>query len=70
MNGSALRRLRLDAHLSQSALAERAGISKRSIAAYESEEAQPSVSAAMRLADALCVSLDELVGRDHAGAPV
>lgn len=56
--------LRDEARLTQGELAERAGISKRSVAAYESGEAQPTLSLAIRLADALGVSLDELAGRE------
>jgi transcriptional regulator with XRE-family HTH domain len=66
MKVSALRRLRDAAGLTQDGLAELAGMSKRSIAAYELGEAQPSLGAAIALADALRVSLDELAGRHHA----
>lgn len=50
--------------MSQADLAERAGIDKRQIRRYEAGEAQPSLSVARHIADALGISLDELSGSD------
>lgn len=66
MKVSALRVLREEARLTRDDLAEMAGISKRSIAAYELGQAHPTLPLAIRLADALGVSLDALAGRHHA----
>lgn len=56
-----VRRLRQERGLSQSALAERSGISRRMIVAIESDEANVSLSSLDRLAAALGVSLAEAV---------
>lgn len=68
MKVSALRALREGARLTRDELAEKAGISKRSIAAYELGEAQPNLGAAIALADALGVTLDEVAGRPSASS--
>ncbi len=47
----------------QAALAELSGVSRVMIGKYERGEAIPSVDAAKRIADALEVTLDFLVGR-------
>ena len=54
--------------LTQSVLAERAGVHVRQIRRYESGEQQPVLAVAARLAAALDVTLDELAG--VAGGPV
>ncbi len=50
--------------MSQADLAERANIDKRQIRRYEAGEAQPSLSVARHIADALEITLDELAGSD------
>jgi DNA-binding XRE family transcriptional regulator len=50
--------------MSQADLAERVGIDKRQIRRYEAGEAQPSLTVARGIADALGISLDELAGSD------
>lgn len=56
-----VRRLRQAREMSQSALAERSGISRRMIVAVESGEANVSLSSLDRLAEALDVSFAEIV---------
>jgi transcriptional regulator with XRE-family HTH domain len=55
--------IRKERKISQSELAEKAGIHSNVLGRYEREEATPSVETAARLADVLGVSLDYLVGR-------
>ena len=50
--------------LSQADLAEKVGVDKRQIRRYEASEAQPTLSVARDIADALGISLDELAGSD------
>src|ERR1700742_4481887 len=47
---------------SQADLATKSGVSRVMIGKYEREEATPSIDAAKKIADALEVSLDHLVG--------
>jgi transcriptional regulator with XRE-family HTH domain len=47
---------------SQTDLADKSGVSRVMIGKYEREEAVPSIDAAKKIADALEVSLDYLVG--------
>jgi transcriptional regulator with XRE-family HTH domain len=47
---------------SQTELAENSGVSKVMIGKYERDEAAPSIETAKKIADALEVSLDNLVG--------
>jgi transcriptional regulator with XRE-family HTH domain len=49
--------------LSQAELAKKAGISLRQLARYEAGDQQPVLSAAVALADALGISMDELAGK-------
>jgi transcriptional regulator with XRE-family HTH domain len=48
---------------SQTDLADKSGISRVMIGKYERDEASPSIDAAKKIADALEVSLDALVGQ-------
>lgn len=59
--GYNLRRARLDAGLSQAALAERSGISRRTIISAESGEANISLTGVDRLAEALGTTFTALV---------
>ena len=61
--GAIIRRLREDLGLSQSELARNAGVHLRQIRRYESGEQQPVLPVAVRLADALGVSVNELAGK-------
>lgn len=54
--------LRKDKGLSQGDLTDLSGVSREMISKYERGEALPSLDAAKKLADALGVSLDFLVG--------
>jgi transcriptional regulator with XRE-family HTH domain len=66
--GEVMRRRSRALGLTQSVLAERAGVHVRQIRRYESGEQQPVLAVAARLAAALDVTLDELAG--VAGAPI
>jgi transcriptional regulator with XRE-family HTH domain len=61
-----LQRLREAAGLSQSQLARRAGVPVGTLQGWEQARRLPRLEAAVRLADALGISLDELVGRKKA----
>jgi DNA-binding XRE family transcriptional regulator len=79
---SSLRRRRLDCGLTQAELAARAGVSRQLVAAVEAGHNAPAVDAALRLARALAVGVEELFapepapvvaalgGRLRPGAPV
>src|SRR6476646_4502434 len=58
-----IRSRRVALGLSQTQLAQRAGVSPRQLARYEAGEQQPVLSAAVTLADALGISLTQLAGR-------
>jgi transcriptional regulator with XRE-family HTH domain len=60
--GEVMRRRSRALGLTQSVLAERAGVHVRQIRRYESGEQQPVLAVAARLAAALDVTLDELAG--------
>ena len=57
-----IKRRRSELGISQVELAERAGITSRQVARYESGEQQPVLNAAVRIARALSISLEELAG--------
>jgi transcriptional regulator with XRE-family HTH domain len=61
--GERLQRLRQEKGLSQSQLADAAGIPIGSLRNWERGRREPLLGTAARLADALGVSLDELAGR-------
>jgi transcriptional regulator with XRE-family HTH domain len=54
--------LRKQKDWSQTDLATYSGVSREMIGKYERSEAAPSIDAAKKIADALAVSLDQLVG--------
>jgi transcriptional regulator with XRE-family HTH domain len=58
-----LKARRAELGLSQAGLAEAAGVNVRQIARYESGEQQPVLNVAVKLADALAISLAELAGQ-------
>jgi len=60
--GERLKQARLSRHLSQSALATHLAIGRSTLVEYESGATVPSLTVAVRLADALEVSLDWLCG--------
>jgi transcriptional regulator with XRE-family HTH domain len=57
-----LRATRERAGYTRRVLADRAGVSERSIAAYESGETMPRADALHRITEALGCSLDDLAG--------
>ena len=61
--GSRLITIRKEHKISQSELAQKAGIHSNVLGRYEREEATPSVEMAAKIADVLGVSLDYLVGK-------
>jgi transcriptional regulator with XRE-family HTH domain len=68
--GAALRQSRLAKGLSQSALAERARVSRNFVAQIERGESTPTVATIARLAAALGVTVGELLGEEApAGGP-
>lgn len=60
--GKTIARLREEKGLSQTELADKSGVSRVMIGKYERGDAVPSIEAAKKIADALDVSLDYLVG--------
>ena len=60
--GKSIAELRDKKGISQTELADKSGVSKVMIGKYERDEAAPSIEAAKKIADALEVSLDSLVG--------
>ena len=58
-----LRSRRAALGLSQAELAKAAGVSLRQLARYEAGDQQPVLSAAVALADALGISMDQLAGK-------
>jgi transcriptional regulator with XRE-family HTH domain len=60
--GDIIKRRRQDLGISQAELASAAGVHLRQIRRYESNEQQPVLPVAVRLADALGISVSELAG--------
>ena len=61
--GERIREARKRANLNQEELAELARLNRVTIAKYESGKVEPGAQALSRIADALDVTLDELLGR-------
>lgn len=61
--GDKLRKTREDKGLSQAELAEKAGLQPSAISHFESGRRSPSLDNLRRLADALSVAIDYLLGR-------
>ena len=61
--GARIRDLRKDAGMSQDQLAELASLNRVTIAKYESGKVEPGAQALSRIADALDVTVDQLLGR-------
>lgn len=59
-----LRNERLKAHLKQSELGERIGVSVQVLSTYETGIREPKLKTLIRIADEFNLSLDNLVGRD------
>ena len=60
-----IRELRKARHWSQVELADKLGISKKSLSNWENNNIQPSIEMLMRLASSLNVSTDHLLGMDE-----
>jgi putative transcriptional regulator len=58
-----VRAFRLAADLTQARLAEQAGVSRQTVNALESGDYAPSVYLALRLAEVLSATVEELFGR-------
>lgn len=63
INGDRIRDVRMSRGLSQDQLAELASLNRVTVAKYEAGRVEPGAQALGRLADALDVSVDELLGR-------
>jgi transcriptional regulator with XRE-family HTH domain len=63
--GARFKRLREASGMSQSQLAKASGVPLRSYQQWEQGRRTPLLDAAVKIADALDVSMDELVGRDR-----
>ena len=62
--GETIRELRKSKNLNQDQLAELANLNRVTVAKYESGKIEPGAQALSRLADALDVTVDELLGRE------
>ncbi len=62
--GTLLANIRKKAGYSQYTLADETGISQRMIAYYETQGGRPPADVLLKLADALGVTIDELLGRN------
>ena len=60
-----LRRLRIEAGVSQKSLAETIGVSQQSINKYENHKIEPDIETLIRIADYFKTSVDYLVGHTH-----
>src|SRR5687768_5498640 len=67
--GDLVRQHRLEARLTQAALAERAGISLRAVQDLERSVGRPQRETARRLAEALALTAERRAQFDHAAAP-
>ena len=59
--GDKLKQLRLAANMTQEQLAEKCGMKKQNISRYENSDREPNIRTAKKMADALGVSLEELI---------
>lgn len=59
-----IREIRLAKKISQVELAKLLGVTKQSVSNWENDNIQPSVEMLIKIADALCVPADYLLGRD------
>ncbi|MBR5342571.1 MAG: helix-turn-helix transcriptional regulator [Oscillospiraceae bacterium] len=59
--GDKLKQLRLSANMTQEQLAAKCGMKKQNISRYENSDREPNIRTAKKMADALGVSLEELI---------
>jgi len=62
---SRIREIRIAKKISQVELAKILGVTKQSVSNWENDNIQPSVEMLSKIADALSVSTDYLLGRDE-----
>ncbi len=62
-----LQRLRKEAGLSQEALAEKIGVSRQTVAKWESGDSCPDLTSALSLSEVFSVTLDELADSEKRG---
>ncbi len=55
-----LKQLRIDKEMTQKDLSEKIGVSQQQVSLYESGEVLPSMKVALKIADALDSTLDEI----------
>lgn len=67
--GNKLRAARLSAGLTQEELAERCGMKKQNVSRYETSDREPNVRTAKKMADALGVTLEDLITDIEKPAP-
>ena len=65
-----LKRLRIEAGVSQKSLAEAIGVSQQSINKYENHKIEPDIETLIRIADYFKTSVDYLVGHTHFREPM
>lgn len=64
MLGERIRKFRLDLNMAPVHLADRCGVSKKTVEAWENGTREPKIADLILLADVFKISLDKLVGRD------
>lgn len=65
-----LREIRLERGISQGDLASRINVQNYTIGNWERDRAEPNVESIVKLADALGVTTDELLGRENYGTGI
>ena len=65
MLSSRMREIRIAKKISQVELAKTIGVTKQSVSNWENDNIQPSIEMLCRIADALSVTADYLLGRDE-----
>lgn len=62
---SRIREIRIAKKISQVELANQIGVTKQSVSNWENDNIQPSIEMLSKIADALSVTTDYLLGRDN-----
>ena len=65
MLGQAIKKLRQERGMKQEELGLAVGVSKQSVSNWENDNIQPSIEMLSKIADALSVTTDYLLGRDN-----
>ncbi|MBQ8298309.1 MAG: helix-turn-helix transcriptional regulator [Clostridia bacterium] len=58
-----IKKLRVEKNLSQEVMAEKIGVSRTTLGAYEKGDTCPNIDVVAQIADVFGISLDELIGR-------